>query len=74
MERAIVHMDLDTFFVSCERKNNSGLIGKPIIIGGGDRGVVASCSYESRYFGKDTKSEANFGRCIISSKDTENQS
>ncbi|MCD9854464.1 cupin domain-containing protein [Epilithonimonas sp. JDS] len=28
---------------------------------------------ESRYFGKDTKSEANFGRCIISSKDTENQ-
>ncbi|MFC4163516.1 cupin domain-containing protein [Epilithonimonas zeae] len=28
---------------------------------------------ESRYFGKDTTSEANFGRCIISSKDTENQ-
>jgi DNA polymerase-4 len=51
MERAIVHMDLDTFFVSCERKNNSQLIGKPVIIGGGDRGVVASCSYESRYFG-----------------------
>ncbi|MDN5395101.1 MAG: DNA polymerase IV [Chryseobacterium sp.] len=51
MERAIVHMDLDTFFVSCERKNNSELIGKPIIIGGGERGVVASCSYESRYFG-----------------------
>ncbi|MCY1662588.1 DNA polymerase IV [Chryseobacterium sp. SL1] len=51
MERAIVHMDLDTFFVSCERRNNSELNGKPIIIGGGDRGVVASCSYESRYFG-----------------------
>ncbi|HAY3500293.1 DNA polymerase IV [Elizabethkingia anophelis] len=51
MERAIVHMDLDTFFVSCERKVNSALNGKPIIIGGGDRGVVASCSYESRYYG-----------------------
>jgi DNA polymerase-4 len=51
MERAIVHMDLDTFFVSCERKNNSKLNGIPIIIGGGDRGVVASCSYESRRFG-----------------------
>ncbi|WP_316795515.1 DNA polymerase IV [Pedobacter agri] len=51
MNRAIVHMDLDTFFVSCERKGNSELIGKPIIIGGGDRGVVASCSYEARYFG-----------------------
>ncbi|MBO9676346.1 MAG: DNA polymerase IV [Sphingobacteriaceae bacterium] len=51
MERSIVHMDLDTFFVSCERRNNSELIGKPIIIGGGDRGVVASCSYEARYYG-----------------------
>ena len=51
MERAVAHMDLDTFFVSCERMKNSGLNGKPIIIGGGDRGVVASCSYETRFFG-----------------------
>lgn len=51
MERAIVHMDLDTFFVSCERLNNSKLRGIPLIIGGGDRGVVASCSYEARHFG-----------------------
>jgi len=51
MKRAIAHMDLDTFFVSCERNLNSKLVGKPVIIGGGERGVVASCSYESRYFG-----------------------
>lgn len=51
MERAIVHMDLDTFFVSCVRLQNSSLMGKPVIVGGGDRGVVASCSYESRRFG-----------------------
>lgn len=51
MNRAIVHMDLDTFFVSCARLQNSGLNGLPVIIGGGDRGVVASCSYEARYFG-----------------------
>jgi len=51
MERAIVHMDLDTFFVSCERLENSQLVGIPLIIGGGDRGVVASCSYEARTFG-----------------------
>lgn len=51
MERAIAHMDLDTFFVSCERLKNSELNNKPIIIGGGDRGVVASCSYEARKFG-----------------------
>lgn len=51
MKRAIVHMDMDTFFVSCERLNNSQLDGIPLIIGGGDRGVVASCSYEARKFG-----------------------
>ena len=50
--RSIVHMDLDTFFVSCERLLDSRLIGRPILIGGtGDRGVVASCSYEARRFG-----------------------
>ena len=51
MKRAIVHMDMDTFFVSCERLRHSELVGKPIIIGGGERGVVASCSYETRYYG-----------------------
>ncbi len=51
-ERSIVHMDLDTFFVSCERLIDSSLNGKPILIGGiTDRGVVASCSYEARKFG-----------------------
>nr|WP_321221113.1 DNA polymerase IV [uncultured Psychroserpens sp.] len=50
--RAIVHMDLDTFFVSCERKLDSRLNNRPVLIGGtSDRGVVASCSYEARRFG-----------------------
>jgi DNA polymerase-4 len=50
--RNIVHLDLDTFFVSVERLLNSSLFGKPVIIGGmSDRGVVASCSYEARRFG-----------------------
>ncbi len=52
MERHIVHCDLDTFFVSVERLVNSDLVGKPVLIGGnGDRGVVASCSYEARKYG-----------------------
>src|SRR5690606_13645864 len=51
MTRAIVHMDLDTFFVSCARLQNTQLEGIPLIVGGGERGVVASCSYEARYFG-----------------------
>jgi DNA polymerase IV len=50
--RTIVHLDLDTFFVSVERLMNSELVGKPVIVGGtSDRGVVASCSYEARQFG-----------------------
>lgn len=51
MPRAIVHMDLDTFFVSCVRLENPQLNGIPLIVGGGERGVVASCSYEARFFG-----------------------
>ncbi|MDI9871069.1 DNA polymerase IV [Flectobacillus roseus] len=52
MERAIVHMDLDCFFVSVERLRNSQLNNKPVIVGGmSDRGVVSACSYEARRFG-----------------------
>ena len=45
-------MDLDTFFVSVERLLNSSLEGRPVLIGGtSSRGVVASCSYETRRYG-----------------------
>src|SRR5690606_30668647 len=51
VELCVAHLDLDTFFVS-ERLQNSSLVGKPVLIGGGsDRGVVASCSYEARKLG-----------------------
>ncbi|WP_428331407.1 DNA polymerase IV [Mucilaginibacter sp.] len=51
-KRQIMHIDLDSFFVSVERKFDPSLIGKAVIIGGSaDRGVVASCSYEARKFG-----------------------
>lgn len=51
-ERAIIHMDLDSFFVSVECKRDSRLKGKPLIIGGKSaRGVVSSCSYEARRYG-----------------------
>ncbi|MBL7559856.1 DNA polymerase IV [Olleya sp. YSTF-M6] len=52
MQNNILHLDLDTFFVSCERLIDSRLKNKPLLVGGtGDRGVVAACSYETRMFG-----------------------
>ncbi|SHG84513.1 DNA polymerase-4 [Chryseolinea serpens] len=52
MERNIIHLDLDAFFVAVERRNNKALVGRPLIIGGSSRrGVVAACSYETRQFG-----------------------
>ena len=51
-ERQIVHIDLDSFFVSVECRANSKLLNKPVAIGGSnERGVVASCSYEARKYG-----------------------
>ena len=52
MDRNIIHLDLDAFFVAVERKKDSRLIGRPLIVGGSSRrGVVAACSYEARKFG-----------------------
>jgi len=49
----IIHIDMDAFFAAVEIRDNLELAGKPVIIGAlpGQRGVVATCSYEARKFG-----------------------
>ncbi len=52
MDRNIIHLDLDAFFVAVECKKEPKLRGRPLIVGSSSRrGVVAACSYEARKFG-----------------------
>jgi len=47
----IAHVDCDAFYASIEKRDNPSLVDKPLIIGGGVRGVVSTCCYIARQYG-----------------------
>ena len=57
----LAHIDCDAFYATVEKRDNPELADKPVIIGGGKRGVVSAACYISRTFGVEVPRATNCG-------------
>ncbi|WP_041534856.1 DNA polymerase IV [Parvularcula bermudensis] len=48
---SIAHVDCDAFFAAIEKRDDPSLVDKPVLVGGGHRGVVSTCCYIARSYG-----------------------
>lgn len=51
LQLEIAHLDCDAFYAAVEKRDNPAIRGKPVIVGGGHRGVVSACCYIARIYG-----------------------
>jgi DNA polymerase-4 len=51
MKLSVAHIDCDSFYASVEKRDDPAIRGKPVIVGGGKRGVVSACCYIARIHG-----------------------
>ena len=60
-ELAIAHLDCDAFYATVEKRDHPELAERPVIVGGGARGVVLACCYVARHAGSDAAAAAISG-------------